>query len=136
MAGFAGAQTPAPLVPVRPGNWSYAATVSGSEALFTDTAGRAQVAIRCICASRTVTLSVRAIPATAITLWTSSASRSLPATYDQASSTATAILPARDNLLDALAFSRGRFSLAVPGLSPLMVPAWPEAARAIEDCRN
>ena len=109
---------------------------TGSEALFTDAAGTAQLAVRCQRASRIVTISMRSIPANAITLSATDASRSLPASYDQASSTATAQLPARDNLLDALAFSRGRFSVAVAGLSPLVVPAWPETARAIEDCRN
>jgi len=136
LSAAASAQTPAPAAALRPGSWTYAATAIGSEALFRDSAGTPQLAVRCVRASRIVTISMRSIPATAMTLWTSSASRSLAATYDQASSTATAQLAARDNLLDALAFSRGRFSVAVPGLSPLMVAAWPEPARAIEDCRN
>ena len=47
----------------------------------------------------------------------------------------TAELFALDPLLDAIAFSRGRFAVTMAGGSPLVVPAWPEAARTIEDCR-
>jgi hypothetical protein len=45
-------------------------------------------------------------------------------------------LSAYDPLLDAIAFSRGRFLVAGGGAGILAVPSWPEAARAIEDCRN
>lgn len=44
-------------------------------------------------------------------------------------------LPARDPLLDAMAFSRGRFAIEVAGLETLYLPAWPEVSRVIEDCR-
>ena len=47
----------------------------------------------------------------------------------------TAQLRASDPILDAMAFSRGRFALDVAGLAPLYLPAWPEVARVIEDCR-
>lgn len=44
-------------------------------------------------------------------------------------------LPARDPLLDAMAFSRGRFMIEVAGFPALYLPAWPEVSRVIEDCR-
>lgn len=44
-------------------------------------------------------------------------------------------IPARDPLLDAMAFSRGRFTIEVTGLETLYLPAWPELSRVIEDCR-
>ena len=44
-------------------------------------------------------------------------------------------LPVNDPLLDAAAFSRGRFALEVAGLPTLYLPAWPELSRVIEDCR-
>jgi hypothetical protein len=69
-------------------------------------------------------------------LWTSSDARSLAATYDQATARISAEVPAFDRLLDALAFSRARFAVGVPGGQPLVVPNWPEPTRAIEDCRN
>ena len=46
-----------------------------------------------------------------------------------------AALPARDPLLDAIAFSRGRFAVEVAGLQTLYLPSWPEITRVIEDCR-
>lgn len=44
-------------------------------------------------------------------------------------------LPAGDPLLDAIAFSRGRFALEAAGLPTLYLPAWPELSRVVEDCR-
>jgi hypothetical protein len=44
-------------------------------------------------------------------------------------------LVTRDPLLDAIAFSRGRFMVEVPGTATLYLPAWPEVARVVEDCR-
>jgi hypothetical protein len=44
--------------------------------------------------------------------------------------------PATDPILDAMAFSRGRFGVEAPGVANLVVPAWPELARVIEDCRR
>ena len=42
---------------------------------------------------------------------------------------------ARDSLLDAMAFSRGRFAVETAGLPTLYLPSWPEISRVIEDCR-
>jgi hypothetical protein len=44
-------------------------------------------------------------------------------------------LPASDRILDQIAFSRGRFTVEVPGQPMLVLPAWPEPARVVEDCR-
>lgn len=44
-------------------------------------------------------------------------------------------LAARDSLLDAIAFSRGRFAVETAGLPTLYLPSWPEISRVIEDCR-
>jgi hypothetical protein len=40
-----------------------------------------------------------------------------------------------DPLLDAMAFSSGRFAVEVGGLPTLYVPSWPEVMRVIDDCR-
>ena len=42
---------------------------------------------------------------------------------------------ARDPVLDAMAFSRGRFAIETAGLPTLYVPSWPEIGRVVEDCR-
>ena len=44
-------------------------------------------------------------------------------------------LVSNDPLLDSLAFSRGRLGVTVAGSPSLVVPAWPEVARVVEDCR-
>jgi hypothetical protein len=44
-------------------------------------------------------------------------------------------LVADDPLLDAIAFSRGRFGVTIDGRERWF-PAWPEIARVIEDCRG
>jgi len=44
--------------------------------------------------------------------------------------------PSSDPLFDQLAFSRGRFLVRVEGQGDLILPAWPEPARTIEDCRQ
>ncbi len=47
----------------------------------------------------------------------------------------TARLPAGDPLIDAMAFSRGRFMIEAGGTAPLYLPSWPEISRVAEDCR-
>ena len=99
----------------------------GSEAVFADGRGP-QLTIRCSLGSRLVSL-VRtgAINGAPLLVRTSNAERSVPW---------AATLPATDPLLDAIAFSRGRFAVEVAGAPRLIVPAWPETARAVEDCRK
>jgi hypothetical protein len=44
-------------------------------------------------------------------------------------------IKARDPVLDAIAFSRGRFVFEAAGQPTLALPSWPEVSRVIEDCR-
>ena len=44
-------------------------------------------------------------------------------------------LSARDSLLDAMAFSKGRFAVEATGQPTLYLPSWIEVSRVIEDCR-
>lgn len=115
------------VAPVTNGSWSWRAIPGGSEALFLDGRG-VQLAVRCSMGSRLVSL-VRtgAINGAPVVVRTSNAERTLPS---------AATLAATDPLLDAIAFSRGRFAVEVAGAQRLIVPAWPEAARAVEDCRK
>ena len=137
------AQTVAPppardfsTAPVAAGSWTYKAMPGGSEARFIDTGGTARLMIRCTKMSRQVNIShTSAISAPSIFVWTSSASRNVPARFEANAMRVTADLSAFDPLLDAIAFSRGRVAVVMAGGSPLVVPAWPEAARTIEDCR-
>ena len=121
---------------VAPGAWSYQSLAGGSMARFVDTTGTARLVLQCTRATRRVTVSLTSsAPAASLSLWTSIASRNLPARFEPNAMRVSAELPAYDALLDAIAFSRGRIAVTMPGGVPLVAPAWPEAARTIEDCR-
>ncbi len=74
---------------------------------------------------------------TAVTVRTSSALRTLATqpTGGAEPYVAAALAP-RDALLDAIAFSRGRFIVEQAGQPPLVVPSWAEIGRVVEDCRG
>jgi hypothetical protein len=112
-------------IPLTPGEWRYAAQASLVQARFG--AEGAGFVIRCDLANRQLAL-VREGAGGAITIRTSFGARGFPA--------AGASLAASDPFLDALAFSRGRFTVEVAGLPDLVLPAWPEPARVVEDCRS
>jgi hypothetical protein len=116
------------------GSWKYAA--GGGEATFLNTSAMPQLTIRCDRAARRVSISKPATVAVPfLNVWTSSAARAVPASFDPATRRVTIQLAAYDALLDALALSRGRIAVYVTGSPALVLPAWPEVARVIEDCR-
>ena len=127
-ASAAGAQV-APLsfeagkaLPLASGQWNYAPTATGSESRFGGV-----VSIRCDRVARVVVVQrIGAAPA-ALTIATSAIIQTLPV---------SGRIAANDRLLDAIAFSRGRFLVAGGAGGVLAIPSWPEAARSIEDCRN
>ena len=128
--------------PLMPGSWAYAGDAAGSSAMFGRAGSEADFIVRCDVASRTVTLSwagVAAPAGNATTITTSAAT----VTYPAGAVTANRIgvrLAANDPFLDKLAFSRGRFVVAgavsEQAAVRLVLPAWPEPARAVEDCRK
>ncbi|ANU07585.1 hypothetical protein [Paraurantiacibacter namhicola] len=125
--------------PVTPGAWRYAAIDGGTAAFFGQgTSGGALFAMQCRLADRSVIL-VRDGAASApvmMRLRTETQDRMLTARPGGTGSSFVATsLAASDNLLDAMAYSRGRFAVEVEGMAPLYVPAWPEVTRIIEDCR-
>ena len=119
------------------GRWTYATVPGGSEVTFANSAAQPQLTIRCARPTRQVTISK---PATAaapfLFVWTSGLTRNVPASFNPATARISATLSAFDALLDALAFSRGRVGITVSGQPTLVLPAWSEAARVIEDCRT
>ena len=118
------------------GSWAYRETTTGSEAVFTDARVIRRLVVKCSRATRRVSLSVASpTPASALAVTTTETERSLPAVFDAQSFQITAEVGAQDPLLDAMAFSRGRFVIRVVGGAELVIPAWPEIARSIEDCR-
>jgi hypothetical protein len=132
------AQAPAPAPPapppppdwrdmaLTPGDWSYRAEGAGSVALFGS--GAPAFALRCTPAARQLVVErADAAAGTRLVVRTSFGERVLAA---------GAPVPAADPLLDQIAFSRGRFTVSADGLPMLVIPSWPEPARAIEDCRG
>jgi hypothetical protein len=114
-----------PDLPLTPGDWSYAGGPGGSEARFGPENG-AHFTLRCDSARRQL-LIVRQGASGSLLVRTSYGERALPT---------GAALPATDPLLDEIAFSRGRFAVQAEGMNALIVPAWPEPARVVEDCRG
>ena len=118
------------------GSWSYALRADGSEAIFSDASQRPQLTIRCTRSTRHVALLKNATTAsTSMWIWTSSQTKSLPATFDASTGRVSVDLGAYDPLLDAIASSRGRIGFSTSGLAALVVPPWADVARVIEDCR-
>jgi hypothetical protein len=133
---------PAPIAPdwrdwpVTPGTWRYARDERGSVAMFGRVAADALAVLRCDRAGGRVFLSVPGATPASLTVRTSSVARTLPlgATGGTPAYLAATLTPA-DPLLDAMAFSRGRFALSMAGAPPLVLPAWAEVSRVVEDCR-
>lgn len=124
--------------PITPGLWLYRAEPAGSAALFGPGGGNALLALRCERAGGQVTLARAgaAQGSVPLSVTTTNGTRAFSATAQGGIvPQLTVALAPRDPLLDAIAFSRGRFAVEAPGLPPLYLPAWPEVARVIEDCR-
>jgi hypothetical protein len=118
------------------GNWTYASTTDGTEAVFANSAGSPQLWVHCTRATRRVAISRPASAAAPfINVWTSSRTQSTASSFSPATGRLTIDLGAYDPLLDAIASSRGRVAFTVGTQSPLIVPPWAEIARVIEDCR-
>ncbi len=124
------------VAPLTQGDWSYRRDGAATLALYGPPDAPAFV-LRCE-AGRAVTLArvgQPGIAAPAIAIRTSFGERRLAATIAH-STDLLATLPVSDPLLDEIAFSRGRFLVRAEGAPTLIIPAWPEPARVIEDCRT
>lgn len=122
-----------------PGDWVYRKDDRGSLALFGPPGSEALLLLRCEVSRRTLYMSAAGQFGTGVagslTIRTSSTMRKLAAANTGGDGRYVAVeLTPRDTILDAMAFSRGRF--AVQGSGPtVVVPPWPEVSRVIEDCR-
>jgi hypothetical protein len=120
---------PWPDAPLAPGDWSQ----DGSEARY-GPAGAPSFAVRCTAPGRIVLVRYGGSTASAMTVRSTAATRTVPARPGAGGIEAQ--LAASDPLLDAMLYSRGRYSVEVPGMDRLIVPSWPEPARVIEECRG
>lgn len=125
--------------PQTPGDWQHRVINGQSTALFSDPGGAVRMTLACDLARGTVALAraAEAPAAVPMRIYTETRNASLTA-QPQAGALQLVItaVPARDPLLDAIAFSRGRFAVEIPGLQTLYLPSWPEITRVIEDCRG
>jgi hypothetical protein len=126
-------------VALTPGGWTWRGG-AGSIAQFGVPGQAALFALRCDPARRTLVLSrggTVAAPAATMRITTSFGAFALPVANGGGSPPAiVAQANARDPRMDQIAFSRGRFLVDLPGQPRLVLPAWPETARVIEDCRG
>ena len=119
------------------GNWTYSATTDGSEAVFANASAIPQLWVHCTRATRRVSIAKSATAAAPLlSVWTSSLTRSVASSFNPATGRRTIDLASNDPLLDAITASRGRIGLGIAAQPPLVVPAWAEVARVIEDCRS
>lgn len=124
-------------MPITPGEWGWTAASGKSTARF-GAGANALVTLTCELPLREVHLarSGNAGSAVAMAVTTTSITRALSS--DPAVGPAGQVVArvrSTDPLLDAMAFSRGRFALEVAGLPTLYLPSWPEVSRVVEDCR-
>jgi hypothetical protein len=115
---------------VTPGDWRYA----DGEAVFAIAGAGPALIVRCDRAARRIELVRLAGGGARLRVTTSFSARSLAGA--PSASGVTVALPASDPLLDAIAFSRGRFTVESDSGAMLVLPAWPEPARVVEDCRG
>ena len=136
---------PAPLAadwtdrPAAPGDWSYRGQPGGSLAAFGTAALGPQFTMRCergrillshpgtLPAGKSATMTLRS---------TAGSARHPVSNASDGQPYVSASLSPRDAILDQLIFSRGRFLVQVEGAPDLVLPAWPEIARVVEDCRG
>lgn len=115
--------------PATPGDWRYSDAGSGSSATF-GTAGAPMLIVQCT-GDRRIRLNRVTSGASAMTVRASTTSRVLATDGN-----GVATLSATDPLLDAMGYSRGRFVIEMAVQPTIVVPAWAEFLRVVEDCRQ
>ncbi len=144
---------PAPPLPVAagqdwrdwaltPGDWTYLRPEAGHSYAHFGRPDGWTVELACDAHARMMTLSIASAPGVqSMTIRTSSVARTLPiAVFARADGNPFMVdraqLAVADPLLDAMGFSRGRFVIERTGQPPLVIPAWPEILRVVENCRS
>ena len=124
-----------------PGEWTYRSGGADGSAQYVDSRGAPVFSILCMADGARIAL-VRhgaGSDTPAMTIRTETSDRMLNTSGvspDAAGRPAIAAYLSRtDPLLDAMALTRGRFAVEIPGLSTLYLPPWAEVTRVIEDCR-
>lgn len=126
-----------PDLPLSPGQWFYRDEPAASQALFGPPNSEASFVVRCERATRQIVLQRQGVTTgNTMTIRTSFGARNFPLSVrTEPLHYVYTRIGANDPFLDSMAFSRGRFSVQVPGTPMLIIPSWPEPARVVEDCR-
>ena len=123
--------------PFTAGSWSYAGDPHSSNARFVDVSRTLLFSLQCDKRIRETSLLVSrgaaSVTPLAITLRASTSAKAVTGTGG--GPLAVVMLDRNDPILDAMAFSRGSFSVQA-GTSTFTLPARPELARVVEDCRG
>ncbi|MES2059374.1 MAG: hypothetical protein V4564_25765 [Pseudomonadota bacterium] len=125
--------------PFTPGDWVYRQDARGSVATFGVPGGEVTLMLRCDRDAGAIYLSRAggAAGAVPMTIRTSTVMRTLNTTPLGGTPASLGVsINARDSLLDAMGFSRGRFVVQQPGFPTLVLPAWAEIMRVTQDCRR
>lgn len=127
--------------PFTPGDWAYSVNGGqGSVATFAAPDGAALFTIRCDKAAGQVRIArsgALAAGSGQMTVRTTFGALAWPA-QGMAGPPAQVVASrsSNDMALDQLAYTRGRFSVEMSGLPTLVLRAWAEPQRVIEDCRS
>lgn len=117
--------------PITPGDWQLQHGDKISSAQF----DRGLVTLSCDVSMRTVSIARRAEQSDAIDMTIRSSTQSRSFRGRKLGDQIIVTLAADDTLLDAIAFSRGRFEVAVPRHKSLYPGSRAEVSRIVEDCR-
>ncbi|WP_374527342.1 hypothetical protein [Novosphingobium sp.] len=124
--------------PRTPGNWSWSNAGGKSVATYGSSPAAALVTFTCDRVRGEVLIARAALGGGQVpmALTSTTGTRALLSQGGPNSeSWQVAALKAGDPVLDAIAFSRGRFALEVAGQPTLYLPSWPEVGRVVQDCR-
>ena len=125
--------------PITAGDWVYRDDARGSIALFGAPNEAAQFLIRCDVSRRSIFLSRAGQSAGPVSMTLRASTGLKQYTAGNAGGSPPYIateLQVMDDILDKIAFSRGRFIVEVAGTTPLAIPIYPEFTRVVEDCRK
>ncbi len=122
--------------PLTPGAWTYRADSRGGTALYGRGSAEPDFSIRCDRERQRLYLTRAGSASGPLTIRTTSTLRSVAfRSSGGAPAQSVADLGARDSLVDAIGYSRGKFVVEGGGTQPLVLPAHAEILRVAEDCR-
>ncbi|WP_420381965.1 hypothetical protein [Novosphingobium sp.] len=132
-------------LPLPAGDWAWTARATGSEARYGQSGSPPIAILACDRAAGVVRLALT-LPYMAseqtgtrsatITTSTSTGTFAAGPQTIGALSTIAVTLPVSNRILDAMAYSRGRFRIEIGAMAPIVLPSWSEVGRVVEDCRG